>query len=259
MNHTTIALILGFVAGIVGGYFGQSLAGARASSDADVAGEDVAALQREVADLKASLARSRDRGATLEGSAPAPESLRADAAPGVLTPAQEEALLARMDARVEKAVEARLEELQSGSAPMERARPSKKRVDLATAAAELELTAQQEDELRRLYAENERKILQMLAEPDGDPAEVKREIQEAVKTPGGPQKLMGKYMPKVFKNIGTFMTMQAEREAAVVKTLGPEKAKKLNDGYTIEEDDFLGLGGSGGGMRFETSVEAGGR
>ena len=257
MNQTTIALILGFVAGIVGGYFGQSIAGA-AGGDATLEASEVESLKKQLAELQTAM-RERDaaRGATLASRANEPALLEADATSVVLTAEQEAALLAKVDERVAKAMEEQGATIAVEGGSMRSARPRRKRVNLATAAAELEMTSAQEDALRRLYEEQERKMLEILAAPDGDPEDVKRELEEARRNPGSAQGLIGKYLPKVFpKHIGTIMTMQTERQKTINDTLGPEKAKRYREEYRVEEDDMLGMGG-GGGMNFETRMGAG--
>jgi hypothetical protein len=254
MNQTAIAILAGFVAGVVGGYFGQSLAPSRGSEmalEADAADD----LRRDVDDLKQRLRRGGGSAATLSVRDPSGRSLEAQADGAALTAAAEDALLVRVDERVAAAVEKKIADLQAqdGGLSGRSKRPEKRKLTLAQASAELELSAQQEDELRRIYADSERKFLAMLAGPDGDPEEVKREIQDAAQTPGGPQKLIGKYMPNVISNIGTIISMQAERESAIVKAVGPKNAKRLDNEFEVKEADFLGLGG--GSMNIGAQME----
>lgn len=244
MNQTVLAILVGFVAGVAGGVLGQSLASSDRAEPAPSPGLEAGesgSLRREVAELKLLLSEGRGPTAILAGRS---RALTAQAGPD-FSAAAEEALLAQVDERVEAAVAKKIAELQSqaGEASGKPRKRKKREVTLAEAAVELELSGQQEDELRRLYAENERNWLALLAGPDGSAEDVKREIQEATQSPGGKVKLMEKYAPRIFKNIGAVIRLDTEHEAAIVNAVGPEKARRLEREFNVEESDALGLGG----------------
>jgi len=254
MNQTAVAILAGFIAGVVGGYFGQSLAGSAKGANAEVETLDLSALREEVDDLQRKLRGLRNPPETLAAGASGPIRAETDAEGLRLTAEAEQALLARVDERVVAAVDKKIDELQAEGVRIgRRGAPGKKKVTLAEAAVELELSGRQEDELRRIYDDSERRMLALLAGPDGDPEEVRREIQEAAKSPAGAGTIIGKYAPRLISNLGEVMTIQAEREASIAKSLGPEKTKQLASGYEVEEGSFLGLGG--GRMNFGASVE----
>jgi len=259
MNQTLLALIVGLIAGVAGAFTVNLLQGGSAGGGSNTV--DWQPIQDRLDGIERRLQASSSAPGTLATRAAGGEP--STGAGRVLNSAGDEvmeALLAKIDERVGKTVEqkleqARAEEGESDSPRRGRRRRSRKRVSLADAARELELTGQQEDELRRIFESSQQRFFKLMAGPDGDVEEVKREVMEAAKTPGGAQKLIPKYMPKVVSNIGELMAIQAERESAVQKTLGPEKAQKFNNDYSVEEDDILGL--RGGQMSF--GVEAGGR
>ena len=256
MNQTAVAILAGFIAGVVGGYFGQSLAGNAKGANADMETLDMSALREEIDDLEHDLRVLRNPPETLAAGASGPIRAETDAEGLRLTAEAEQALLTRVDERVAAAVDKKIDELQAEGVRVGAGRaPGKKKMTLAEAAVELELSGQQEDELRRIYEDSERRMLALLAGPDGDSEEVKREIQDAAKSPAGAGKIIGKYAPKLIANLGEVMTIQAEKEAAIAKTLGPEKTKQLESGYEVAEGSFLGLGGGGGRMNFGASVE----
>ncbi len=257
MNQTLLASIVGLLAGVGGAFTVHALQGdGSGGGGADL---DWAPIQERLARIERQLdAQASPPGtlATTRGAAGARDGGAIVNAAGdeVL-----EALVAKIDERVGKTVEeklaaAREAEEKDGTSRRGRRR-GRKRVPLAEAARELELTAQQEDELRRIFENTQSRVFKLLAGPDGDPEEVKREIMDAAKTPGGAQKLIPKYMPKVMSNIGEIMTIQGERESAIQKTLGPEKARRFNNDYSVEEDDFLGL--RGGEMSIGVEARAG--
>lgn len=258
MNQTLLALVVGVLAGAGGAFVVHTLQGDASGGASSL---DWAPIQERLDGIEERLeARANPPGtlATREGGRSDGEAVGSALLAGESNAALD-SLLAKIDDRVGKTVEQKLAEARAeeGEEAFSRRggrRRGRKRVSLADAARELELTAQQEDELRRIFEDNQRRFFKLMAGPAGDPEEVKREVMDAVKT-GSVQKLMPKYVPKVMSNIGELMAIQADRETAVQKTLGPEKARRFNNDYSVEEDDILGM--RGGGMRFGAEVRSG--
>ena len=167
-----------------------------------------------------------------------------------------EAVLAKLDERVDERVKTRFEELASeGGSEGERSGRRgnrRKRVNLEDAARELELSAAEEDELRRIYKDSMDRMLKLAAGEDGDVEAVKRDLEEARKNPMAGRGLMMKYLPKIMNNMGEMLSITTEREAAVVKAVGPEKARRLNSEFDVIEANPIG-----GGFRIGASVEGG--
>jgi len=258
VNQTVVAIIVGLAAAAGGVLLMDSM---RGSDGTVVAGAtDLSGIEARLLEIEKRLPAAGG-GAGLSGSGiPAPLLDRLEAIERALTSGAAGAAgggaaapagsLARIDERL-----ASIEEKISGGAGEERrsGRRSKKRVSLADAATELELSGQQEDELLQIYERFHQKMYKIAAGPDGDPEVVKREVAEAAKDPSKSMALVGKYMPKVIGNFAGLMEAQGERDTAIQKLLGPEKAERLNREYDIKEDNILGLGG---GARTEFRVDS---
>lgn len=204
---------------------------------ADLLREQIADLQREVRSLKnppatlgatALMASKRDQDALVE------------------------AVLAKVDARVDERVTAQLGDMESkkiGNGSGTRTpRRGRKRLSLADAARELELSGAEEDELRRVFDESMSRFVKLAAGPDGDVETVKRELEAMRKDPVAGRSTMMKYVPNIMKNVGEIMTIAAEREAAVVKAIGADKARRLNSEFNVAEANPMGGAFGGGGL-----------
>lgn len=250
MNNVLVMAIVALIAGFGGALIHAQLdtgSGAGAGTETG----DAALLADKVADLERKLAAMDAPGATLRGAAPAPGT-----GPAASTDEVVEAVLAKMGEQVDERVTSKFEELakaredEGGSSPRTRRR-GKKRLSLRDAAEEIGLSGSEEDELRRIYDDSMNRFMKLAAGKDGDVEDVKRDLEAAKKNPAAARGLFMKYVPNMMSNMGELMTIQAEREAAVVKAIGPEKAKKLNDEFDVIEANPIG----GGGMRFETRME----
>jgi len=239
MNNVFVVALVAAVMGFGGAWvFSQTQGqGAGASSadgtgDAALLGEQIADLQRELRDLK-------NPPATLGANAPAGLAASAPDQDAVV-----EAVLAKVDARVDERVATKMGEMASTDeepmAGMRMPRRGRKRMNLADAAKELELSGNEEDELRRIYDESMNRFMKLAAGPDGDIEDVKRDLESMRKDPAGARGMMMKYVPNMMKNIGEVMAISSEREAAVVKAVGPEKAKRLNSEFDIVEANPMG-------------------
>ena len=240
MNPTLNTVLMALIGGAIGAYVFVTLqggpAGVDSASNLSSVQDRLDALERAVQggeQRPAGLAaRARERAATKP-------SLRAEATGDTLPL---EAFEARVDAAVEKKIAAMKESGELGAGQV--AEKRRKRVSLADAARDLELSANQEDGLRRIFDDTNRSYYKMLAAPDGDPEDVKRELEEAAKSPAGARSAMTKYMPKFLSNIGEIMAIEAKKAESINKLLGPEKAQRLETEFSVREDDVLGLEGN---------------
>jgi hypothetical protein len=116
-----------------------------------------------------------------------------------------------------------------------------RRVSLAEAARELELTSAQETEVRLAHEAAVEKLLKLFAEPESDAETLRRELLAAKGDPAKKRALVTKQMPKLMTKLGDVMAIEAERQARISEAVGPEKAGKLED-YNLEEEDPFELG-----------------
>lgn len=148
-----------------------------------------------------------------------------------------QAVKAELDAH---ALEAKAAEAKDAKA----ADAGKKRVALSDAARELDLSAGEESELRRIYSDSQEKVLKILAGPDGDVEAVRRDVEDAKKDPKKAPLMMAKYIPKAMPRIGEFIQVSLEQNAAVQAAVGPDKAARLESDFDVIEANPIG-GGSG--------------
>ena len=243
MNHIVIVACVALLAGAGGAWLLTEVQGTGGSASTAEGMDDTALLQERIADLERELALLKNPPATLGADAPA----RARGTRGGDEAAVVEAVLAKLEDRVDARVTSKFEELAAkeadeGEGKGSRRGSRRKRMSLADAARELELTGGEEDELRRIYEDSMNRFLKLAAGPEGNVEDVKRDLEEAKKNPMAGRGLLMKYVPNMMKNLGEVMAITTDRETAVVKAIGPEKAKKLNEGYDVIEANPLGQG-----------------
>jgi hypothetical protein len=233
MDRILLSLLLGVVGGVAGAVGVDLVRGAPAESP-----ESSAAAPTRDADLLARLDR-------IEAALQAPPVLEAaPAEPPPLATVHAAETLRRIDERI-AAMEKRMSEGFRPQGPSEEEaqarRPARRRVALAEISGEVGLTRAEEGELRRIYEETYEKALALLAQPDGDPAEIRREVEEMAKTDPGREALGLKYLPKFIGKIGEFVTLDGERRNRIRTAVGADKASKL-EGYDLVEANPLGIG-----------------
>jgi hypothetical protein len=165
--------------------------------------------------------------------------------PGTTLTTAEEAVAQRLEARVATALEAglqRLEEARSGREAAREAEPTTRRVTLREAAGEVGLSPSEEEAIRRVYTDMEDRMLGILADPDGDRAAIRAEIEASKGDETRQRGLMMKYLPKVLPKLGDFMSMEMEKQTRIEEVLGPERAARFDD-FDVEESHPFGLGG----------------
>jgi hypothetical protein len=201
-------------------------------------------IERRLDTLGAGTARGpglKPGAAALEGTAPR-------SAPLALDEGAVEALAAQLAVRMKDSVKDAVEEAGLGTRGQAPRRAERKRVSLAAAAKELELSTSQEEALRELYTDMESKVFKMLAGENGDPEEVRRDVEMAKADKSKTFEVVGKYMPKALGNLGGFMALEGERQARTQEIVGPDKARRLQNEFSIEEQDPFGMNG---GFQFQ--------
>jgi hypothetical protein len=247
VNQVTLSILVGLLAG-VGGAFAVELVRADAPSGAGPApAADLSALLERLDRMEARLGQGALAAApTLRGSAGegADES-------GGLAIADLDALAARLQERLEPALGRKVAEsvdeaLGSGDGARVRIsagqkRPKKKKATLAEAAADLGLSREEEDAVRRIAGETTDAFFKLLAGKDGSVEDVRREFEEAGQDPAQKAALGAKYMPKVFGNIGGLISLGLTHDSRMKTAVGPEKARKLDKDYRLTDLDPYGL------------------
>ena len=183
MNQIGVALVVGLLAGVAGGVGVHLLTDGRVSS---AAGEAIPA------DLDGVHARLERIEAALAGRPLTSEPiLRGSAAAGAATAgaldARFEALAARLEGRLEPlvaetvktSVKAAFAENEA-SVISEFSATAKREVTLAEAAAELQLTAEQEEAVRRIAGETTEQFFKLLAGKDGKKVRIAKRSGEAI-------------------------------------------------------------------------------
>lgn len=242
MKYAVISIVLGLAGGVLGAL------GARtwlAEGAGDGTGGVDLATERSLSERLDRLEEALEAGglltARLEGRAEEGAGAVRAAVPEEVLAEYEEVLAKRLEARVTKQVEETVKSLQEkakeGEDSTRRRRP---RMELAEVAREIGLSASEEDGLRRIYADAQSKMFEMMAKPDGDVEQVKRDFEAFKNDETKRPVLMQKYMPKFLGNIGNMMQVQAEQQQAIVDTVGEDKAAELQQ-YDIVEANPMGM------------------
>jgi len=242
MKYALISAVLGLLGGVAGAF------GARALLDRQATGEtgggDLAAertLGERLDRLEEALEARGLLTARLEGRAEDGPALARLAVSEEVLAQYEEVLAKRLEPRVKSQVEQAVKDLKEaedeGGRRGRRGRPRK---ELAEVAREIGLSAGEEDELRRIYADSQSKMFEMIAGPNGDVEQVKNDFAAFKDDETKRPQLMQKYMPKFFSNIGNLMQAQAAQQQAIVDTVGEERASELR-GFDIVEANPMGM------------------
>jgi hypothetical protein len=243
------ALLVGLLGGAGGALAVHLLLPGRGGSES--AAETDGTLATQLARVESAVQALAARGPTLEAAAA--KASAADAASqaehvATLRKAVREELATVLDQRLDKLKEAGGE----GAARAGRGGPERKRATLAEAAPDLGLTRAEEDELRRIYGESQEKMMRLAAGEGGDVEAVRRDVEDAKRDPKKRQPLLFKYMPKMLPNLGEFMQVTMEQEAAVVAAVGQERAERIQREFDLVEANPIGVGGE---MRVNARAE----
>jgi hypothetical protein len=247
MNQILLSLLVGLLAG-AGGAFAVSFA--RTETPHPGAGSALQAA--DLGDLPQRLARIeallRDRplsaGPTLAGN-PA-----GGAAAAPTSEAQLNALVDRLEARLRPSIQESVK-TSVGEALAERGTSidlmeeteeiKKKKVTLAELSAELQLSAAEEEDVRRITAESTEGFLKLLVDEGQSVEDVRAEFQSAKSDPAKQAALGIKYMGKIMANIGPMITLGMEHDTKMAQAIGKEKADRLDQEFEVTDLDPMGL------------------
>lgn len=247
MNNVVLAIIVGVAAGLAGGLLaGMTRAPRGVSPAGTLTGVDLTTLEARLDRIEALLQiRTEETEAALHGSGARERA--AGPGGGLGDTEAVDALVERLDTRMRAAVAESIrstwEELGATSAgPDPIAPPPKKKVTLAEAAAELALSAAEEDEVRRISEDTMEKVVALLGkDQEGGEAKVREDFQAAKDDPAKSLELMGTYMGRVMSNLGGFIQIGMDHDRKMKESIGPEKAARLENEYEISDLDPYGL------------------
>lgn len=249
MNNTLLALVIGLAAGVCGALVPGMMRGDASTGDGTgvAATTDLGPVLERLDRIEEELAASRPMLRGTGGNAGSSEPTLTLPKLAAEDEAVLDAILARYDARMREVVGETMDErlgdiptIGGASPPFEI--PSKKEVTLAELSQELELSAYQEDELRRIHEESMEKALELMAtDEDGGVETVRRDLEEAKDNPDKAAALVGKYMGRLIPNIGGFMVLEQNHQKKVTELLGEDKAQRLENDYEVTDMDPYGL------------------
>jgi hypothetical protein len=129
--------------------------------------------------------------------------------------------------------------------------PGRKRMDLAEAAREMGLTADEEHGLRRIYDQSQEQFIKLAAGEGGDVEAVRKDLDEAKRDAKKRPLLFGKYLPKLLPKMGEVIQVRMDQQTQVETLLGAERAQRLERDFDVVEANPLGGGGE---MRIESRM-----
>lgn len=241
MSQTALSILLGLLAGAAGALAVQFVGGGTGSSGSALSGDGVdgPAIEARLERIEGLLARTDLLSApALRGSTPRGGDARA-----LGNGADLEALAARLEERLKPMVQESVrtsvkEALAANEEGAERDEETdKNRVTLAEAAAELGLTREEEDAVRRIAGETQEEFFKLLVDEDQTVDDVKREFEDAKGDPQKRQALTTKYMGKVLGNLGGLVSLGLNWQRKMKDAVGAEKAKKIEDDYSLTDLD----------------------
>ncbi|MFM8386586.1 MAG: hypothetical protein ACKOCB_07220 [Planctomycetia bacterium] len=214
-------------------------------------------VDARLARIEAALAALAQRGPWLDGRGAAPAGEAAGPAPAAGTPpegALSESFRSALRAELGKALESHATALREAGELAAKAgtpsAPAKRRAGLAEAARELQMSADEEEMLRGIYAGTHEKMLRLLAKDDTEIESIRTEMEEATRDPKRRPAVIMKYMPRMLPRLGEVIGVQMEQKAAVESVLGSDRAARLERDFDLVEANPLG-GGIEGDVRVE--------
>lgn len=244
MDNVKLAFVVGLLAGALGGFVAMQFAPSSTTGSSFDGDTDTSDIVLRLDRIEARLDRPAMRSSPQltgggEGRASASTGIAAGSDLDALVTALEERLKPTLQESVKTSVNEALSE-RSGEIYAE-AMPAKKKMTLAEAAAELELTADEEEAVRRIARETSEEFLKVVAGKDASVDDIRREFEEAREDPKKRAALTTKYMGKVMANLGGLMAVGMTHEQKMREALGAEKARRLDDEYDVTDLDPLGL------------------
>ena len=248
MNNVVLAIVVGIASGLAGGILAGMARGPSGAAPADAPPPvDLTTLASRLDRIEALLQlRTEDASAALRGSGAGDMAERE--ARGLGDAGAVDALVERLDERMRQAVAESVrstwEELGDPAAQAtEVVAPGKKKVTLAEAAAELELSAREEEEVRRIHGETLERVIALLGkDQEGGEAKVRADFQAAKDDPERSALLAAAYMGRVMTNLGGFIQVGLDHDRKMKEALGTEKAARLESEYDLTDLDPYGFG-----------------
>lgn len=249
MNNTGVAILVGVLAGVAGAVVVGMVGGSSG-------GDGVAATAPGTLDLSDLNARLERIEAALDKDAPMGPGALVGTGKGADAAARQ-AQLAELAKAVAEQLKPALQDSVKASVgesvknaigsdgvltlPEVPAAPAKKKATMAEVAAELELSADEEEAVRRIAKETTDEFFKLMAGKDETLEDVRREFDDAQNDPAKKGKLVGKYMGRVMENIGGLMGLGLSWQSKMRSAVGAEKAKKIENDYQITDLDPYGL------------------
>ncbi len=245
MDKTLVAIVVGLIAGAGGGAVGSMLLSSTGTTTTE-SGADLAGIESRLDGIESSLREIQSQRPGLEGSASAPGSVDTPALSGA-----NEAVIAQLEERMRATVKDTMKETwqelkDAGGMAIAfdeggfEEKP-KKEMAFSEVAAELELSADQEEGVRRVTGELLEAVFETLAGKDGDVHAIKQEFLDAKGDKEAQTKLMMKYVAPAMQKIGEFMVIGQKYESSMDKLLGKDKRRRLEDDYKVTDLDPYGL------------------
>ena len=246
MNSTVLALLVGLVGGVCGALMGGMVSkGAAPTAPDGGRAVDLSSLERRLEDIQAQLDELRlgtPGEPTLRGSAAGAEAMTAKRLDALA-----DALAERLEPSVRKTVgetvKESIEEMGRLDAIPSLEVPAKKAVTLAEAARELELSAQEEADVRRITEESVTAFLEALADKETGIEGVKQDLLAAKDDPAKRAELIPKYLGRLMGNLGKVIVIGTEHEKKMEAAIGKEKAGRLDSEFALTDVDPYDLEG----------------
>jgi hypothetical protein len=244
VDKLLVPLLVGLLAGAGGVFVGKAFT---SSASAPAATADTGALEARIAALEEALAKQTPGAALLEGDtrpARTQRSLAVGGASPKLSDEELEALAKQLEPSMRAAAKQEIDERvgkDGGIEALIAEEAKKKKATLAEVARELDLTADQEAEIRQLARASTDEFLKVLAGEDETIEDVRRAFEDAKGDLSKQAELAGKYVARLMSNLGPVMTAVMKYETGMTKILGPEKKDKFENGYDVTDLDPLGI------------------
>ncbi|MHC5011012.1 MAG: hypothetical protein ACYTG6_08695 [Planctomycetota bacterium] len=243
MNQTILALFVGLLGG-VGGALTVHFVTERSPTEApsSVNAADSREIGARLERIEAALGRMPlDAGPSLRGSAPNESMPASEAEMDVLVAQLAERLEPRLQESVRTSVREAVEEEMDRDGGDEPPAKPKRTVTFSEAAAELGLTTEQEEAVRRIATETADEFFRLVAGEDLTPDQVRREFEDAGSDPALRAQLRSKYVARAMTNFGGLMALGLNVQNKMREAVGRENASRLEAEFEVPELDPYGI------------------
>ncbi len=111
----------------------------------------------------------------------------------------------------------------------------RKKVTLAHAAADLGLTAEEQESVRRITRETMSAVYELLADGSTSADDVRRELEEARQDESKRPAAAAKYFPLIIEKLGEMIPLRLEHQKKLEEAIGKEKVDRLESAYEITD------------------------